>query len=82
MSNNLEQIRSYIPGLTDDELAETEKFLAEERGARVAQRNSALPEFPYVIGFGSKHSTQVTRAKAIELLNAGTHRLADYPTAE
>src|SRR5579884_600175 len=81
--DNLKQIQSILPALTDAEVTTLESAIREDRAARIVARDAALPEFPWVVsvdrpeqGHGAGMITQVTRASAIELLNAGCHRLA------
>lgn len=72
-----EELQKQIASLDDAGLAELQAFIKERRAELVEARNAALPEFPVVIAVqGHQAPVQVTRAKCIELLTAGTHTLA------
>jgi hypothetical protein len=78
---DLDRILDSISKAGEDSLAAIESAVNQARAARTAERNAALPEFPWVIsldvpGHRPGAIAQVTRAAAIVLIESCSHRLA------
>lgn len=80
---NLENVESFISTANEESLTALEVAISQARTARIAERNAALPEYPWVTSLdvpkqGHRAGTvsQVSRASAVELIEACTHRLA------
>jgi hypothetical protein len=77
----LRQVESFIGAADAAELTALKAAIDEILPARIAERNAALPEFPVLLDAGG-NLVQVTKERAIELLNAGGHTVAPAETKE
>ena len=73
------QVQAFIGTADDVTLTALESAIREARAARIAERNAALPECPVLVDIGGNR-VEVTRERAIELLDAGKHSLAAAET--
>jgi hypothetical protein len=71
---DINELQNTVQSLSDGDIAALEGTIRQTRAARVVARNEALPEFPWLVATrGHGIPTQVPKAQAIELLQAGTH---------
>jgi hypothetical protein len=72
---DLEQFEAFLSTADEDTLSSVEATIKQTRAGRIAARNAALPECPVLVDIAGNR-VEVTRERAIELLNAGAHSLA------
>jgi hypothetical protein len=79
----LQTVQSFISTADAETLTALEVSIKQIRDARIAGRNAALPDFLWVVsldvpeqGHRAGILAQVSRASALELEAAGSHRLA------
>jgi hypothetical protein len=74
---NISELTQAVPSLSDADIATLQGAVHQELVNRIALRDKSLPEDVFVVAIqGQADQVQVPRLKAIELLNAGTHKLA------
>jgi hypothetical protein len=76
-----DQVKDFIGTADDATLTALESAIREARATRIAKRNAALPENPTLVDIAG-HRVQVTRDRAIELLDQGTHTVASAEAEE
>lgn len=77
----IQNVQSFITTADDESLTVLEAAINQTRGARIAARDAALPDYPVLIstdapGHKAGNFVQVTKDAAIRLITAGSHRLA------
>jgi len=76
----IQNVQDFISTADDETLTALETTISTARGARLATRDAALPDYPVLVstdapGHKAGNFVQVNKAKAVELLTAGSHRL-------
>lgn len=79
---DLERVQAFLSTADEDTLTNLESTIDQTRAARIAARSDALPEYPTLVsldvpGHKAGVCVEVCKTRAIELLTARTHRLAN-----
>jgi len=78
---NGKELEESVSRLTDDALAGLIHVMQDEVKARRAALHAALPEDVWMVALEG-HRSQVTRQRALELTEAGTHELVSAPQGD
>ncbi len=75
---NSDELQNLVSRLSDDAITGLLQAIRAEVGTRTEARNSALPDDVWLTA-RQGHRSQVTRAQAQQLVEAGTHELVSAP---